>query len=111
MPWSDEQLRAAVAALEDAGRLREAQQLIARIAPQLEQVLDAALHEGGWFGDAHEQALGRAATPAELPERVDQIRALVAEETRLAMLVGVTVGYELARALPAPDPKSDRERT
>ena len=35
------------------------------------------------------------------------MRVLIAEETRLAMLVGVAVGLELARELYEPDTDSD----
>ena len=62
-------------------------------------MLDAALDEGGWFGDAHESALSQAAMNPDGLERLAQIRTLLAEETRLGMLVGVAVGLELAQEL------------
>jgi len=40
-------------------------------------------------------------------ERARAIHALIAEETRLAMLVGVSVGFELARELAARRPDND----
>jgi hypothetical protein len=99
---SDADLEAAVQAMAEPERLREAQDLVARAMPSLQRVLNAALADGGWFGEAHEQAL-RAATQTDDPEgRARAVRTLVAEETRLGMLVGVAVGYELARELAAP---------
>ena len=81
------------------GRLREAQRLVARAAPQLHRVLDEALAAGGWFGEAHEQAVAAAAGVEDPDERRQAVGTLVAEETRLGMLVGVAVGFELARTL------------
>lgn len=101
--YTDAQIDAAVASLEDAGRLRDAQELVTRAAPQLQRVLNAALSEGGWFGDIHEQAVDAVAGEAELAQRKVAISTLVAEETRLGMLVGVAVGFELARTLEADE--------
>jgi hypothetical protein len=101
--YTDAQLDAAVAQLEDSERLRAAQDLVARAAPQLQRVLNAALSNGGWFGDIHDQAVHAAAAEPELAQRKVAVSTLVAEETRLGMLVGVAVGYELARILEADD--------
>ena len=62
-------------------------------------MLGAALQDGGWFGEAHEAQLSQVAGIDEPSERARAIHTLVAEETRLAMLVGVSVGFELAREL------------
>jgi hypothetical protein len=79
--YTDAQLDAAIVALTDAERLREAQDLVARAAPALQQVLATALAEGGWFDLGHEQAV-REATGAEDPnERASAVRTLLAEET------------------------------
>ncbi|MGN6170547.1 MAG: hypothetical protein ACTHQQ_20605 [Solirubrobacteraceae bacterium] len=97
--YTDADLDAAIAALSEPGRLRAAQDLVARAAPALHRVLDEAIDQGGWFDNAHEQAL-REATGEEDPGlRALAVRTLVAEETRLGMFVGVTVGFELAREL------------
>jgi hypothetical protein len=101
--YTDAELEAAVALLEDSERLRAAQELVARAAPQLQRVLNTALSSGGWFGDIHEQAVHAAAGEPELAQRKVAISTLVAEETRLGMLVGVAVGFELARLLEADD--------
>jgi hypothetical protein len=97
--YTDADLDAAIGAISDPQRLREAQDLVARSAPSLQRVLDAAIAEGGWFDTAHEQVV-REATGVEDPhERIRAVRTLLAEETRLGMFVGVAVGFELARTL------------
>jgi hypothetical protein len=97
--YTDAELEAAIAAIADPARLREAQDLVARSAPALARVLAAALDEGGWFETGHTLAV-REATGLEDPgDRVRAVRTMLAEETRLGMLVGVAVGFELAREL------------
>jgi hypothetical protein len=92
-------LDAAITAISEPGRLRTAQELVAQLAPSLQRVLGSALAEGGWFDAAHQQAV-REATGSEDPgARVQAVQTLIAEETRLGMLVGVAVGFELAREL------------
>lgn len=97
--YTDAEIEAAVVSLSDAERLRAAQQLVARAAPQLQGVLEQALAAGGWFGEAHEQQVRAAAAADDVAHREQAIGTLVAEETRLGMLVGVAVGFELARTL------------
>jgi D-serine dehydratase len=96
MSFTDEQLDAAIEALSDPERFREAEARVARAAPQLQRVLNDALHAGGFF-EAHDsqvrQAVGDEAA----------VRTLLAEETRMGMLVGVAVGWELARQLGTSD--------
>ena len=96
---TDEQVEAAVAALSEPERYKGAERRLAQLAPQLQQVLAQALHEGGWFGEAHESQLREAAGADDARERMTRIRTLLAEETRMGMLVGVAVGWELAREL------------
>ena len=100
--YTDAELDAAVAAISEPGRLRTAQELLAQIAPSLQRMLGAALAEGGWFDDAHRQAVREAAGGEDPGDRVRAVQTLVAEETRLCMLVGVAVGFELARELDLP---------
>jgi hypothetical protein len=97
--YTDDELDAAVAAITDSDRLRGAQDLVMRTAPALQRVLGAALEEGGWFDLGHDQALRDAAGREDPSERMREVRTLLAEETRLGMLVGVAVGFELAREL------------
>jgi hypothetical protein len=96
---TDDELQAAIEAITDPGRLREAQDLVTRTAPSLQRILTQALEEGGWFGQAHEQAVRDATAGADPDLRLRAVRTLIAEETRLGMLVGVAVGFELAREL------------
>ena len=105
--YTDAELDAAIAAVSDPQRLREAQDLVAHAAPSLQHVLAQAMTEGGWFGPAQEQAV-REATAGEDPnERIRAVKTLLAEETRLGMLVGVAVGFELARELAQTSTKED----
>jgi hypothetical protein len=103
--YTDADLEAAVAAISDPVRLREAQDLVMRTAPALQKLLATALSEGGWFGQGHDQAVREAAGTQDPSARERVLRTLIAEETRLGMLVGVAVGFELARELGwATDP-------
>lgn len=102
--YTDEELDAAIADIADPTRFREAQELVMRAAPQLQRVLAEALAEGGWFDAAHEQAVREAVAESDPEARLRSLRTLLAEETRLGMLVGVAVGFELRSALPPPTP-------
>jgi Lon protease-like protein len=108
--YTDDELDAAVAAISDPGRLTEAQDLVMRTAPALQRVLGSALAEGGWFDTAHEQAMRDVAAAEDPEERVTRVRTMLAEETRLGMLVGVAVGFELARELNPTDPSKQEDR-
>ena len=99
--FTDEQLDRAVEALSDPDRFRDAEARIARVAPQLQRILNEALHAGGWFGEAHESQVRKAVGEPEEGARAAAFRTLLAEETRMGMLVGVAVGWELARELEA----------
>jgi hypothetical protein len=106
--YTDAEVDAAVEALTDPARLRAAQDLVAGAAPQIQRVLDQALMEGGWFGPAHEQAVVESAESADLEERITAVRALLAEETRVGMFVGVAVGFGLAQELSKNTTTEDR---
>jgi hypothetical protein len=93
--YSDEQLDAAIDALADADRFREAEHLVAVAAPKLQRVLASALGEGGWFGEAHDAQTLKAATTPDPDERITAVRTLLAEEARMGMMVGVAVGWAL----------------
>jgi hypothetical protein len=97
--YTDADIDAAIAAITQPDRLREAQELVTRAAPSLQRVLASALAEGGWFDLAHDQAVREATEDEDPGERMRAVRTLLAEETRLGMLVGVAVGFELAREL------------
>lgn len=107
-PYSDAEVDAALKALAAPDRLAGARDTVARLAPQLQPVLEDALSAGGWFGEAHENEVRRVAQVDDPPQRHQAVRGLVAEETRLGMLVGVAVGIELARELSRhPQTKED----
>jgi hypothetical protein len=111
-----ERLDAAIAAISEPERLRRAQDLVARAAPELQRVLTSALADGGWFDTAHSAAVREAVEERDADQRLRAIQALITEETRLSMLVGVAVGFELAGelgyardlGLDGPDPQPDR---
>ena len=104
--FSDEQVEAAVKALSDPARFAGAERTLSVLAPQLQRVLAYALEEGGWFGDAHRAQVRTALAAEDEAERAERVETLLAEETRMGMLVGVAVGWELARELD-PDPQGD----
>ena len=97
--FTDEQVEAAVRALSEPERFAGAERRVAAIAPQLQVILGRALDEGGWFGEAHESQLRQALAETDPAEQASRLRTLLAEETRMGMLIGVAVGWELAREL------------
>jgi hypothetical protein len=101
--YSEEELDAAVAALADAERFRDAERIVALAAPQLQRVLASALASGGWFGESHEAELLKATTTPDEDERLTAVRTLLAEETRMGMMVGVAVGWALHEQLSSHD--------
>jgi hypothetical protein len=104
--YTADEVDAAVARLSEPGRVRHAQEVVTHAAPSLQRVLNEALEEGGFFGEAHEGEVAKAVREADEDERARRVRTLVAEETRLGMLVGVAVGFELAHELmDEPDPE------
>jgi hypothetical protein len=103
VPHSDAEIDAAIEALSDPARLEEAQRLVAAKAPQLQRILHQALDAGDWFGSAHQAEVLKAAGKPDPDERVTAVRTLIAEETRVSMLIGVAVGYELAQMLTKGD--------
>jgi hypothetical protein len=102
--FTDEQVEAAVRALSDPERFAGAERTLSALAPQLQRVLAHALEEGGWFGDAHRSQVRAAVSEPDEALRTQRIETLLAEETRMGMLVGVAVGWELARELDKPEP-------
>jgi hypothetical protein len=72
---------------------------VAAAAPQLQRILGDALNEGGWFGEAHASQVRQAVREPDEGARAERIEKLIAEETQMGMLIGVAVGWELAREL------------
>ena len=98
-PFSDEEIDAAVEALSDPARYREAESQLGRMAPQLQKILNHALDDGGWFGEAHDGQVLKAATTPDEEERIRAVRTMLADEARIGMLIGAAVGWELALEL------------
>jgi hypothetical protein len=104
----DERLEAAIERLSDGERFAEAERVVALAAPQLQQVLAAALAEGGWFGEPHEAEVLKATTIPDPEERLTAVRSLLAEEARMGMMVGVAVGWALQEEM-SRQPESEGE--
>jgi hypothetical protein len=103
-PYSDAELDAAIEALGDRARFREAESVVQRAAPRLQRILAQALADGGWFEGSHDDEVRKAATaPGDDAARISAVQTLLAEETRMGMLVGVAVGWALATELQARD--------
>lgn len=106
----EERLKAAIERLTEAEQFAEAETIVARTAPQLQQVLAAALAEGGWFGESHEAELLRAATTPDPDARLSAVRTLLAEEARMGMMVGVAVGWALKEELTGNEGHESEDR-
>jgi hypothetical protein len=100
---------AAVARLADPQRFGRVTEIVTHAAPSLARVLDSALAEGGWYGPAHEELLARVSGEGDPGERLAAVRALVDEQTRVGMLVGVAVGFELAGELAGTEQTMTQE--
>ena len=100
--YTDAELDAAIVALEDPERFREAEAMVGAAAPKLARVLAQALESGGWFAESQDDAASKAAAENDA-ERPAAIRTLLAEETRVGMLVGVAIGWALASELSVKD--------
>jgi len=107
--YSEPELQAAVAALGDPERLRDAEALVASAAPALQKLLGEALAAGGWFEESHQAAAAAAADRPEGEERLAAVRTLLAEESRIGMMIGVAVGWALAEELRDNDEKENHE--
>jgi hypothetical protein len=96
---SEAAIEAAVQQLSEPDRLDEAQRVVATAAPALQGILAQALESADWFDSAHRAQVMEATAVEEPIDRADAVQRLIAEETRVAMLIGVAVGYELSYVL------------
>ena len=98
--YTDAELDAAIAAITDPQRLREAQELV-DAGRAVAAARARAARSPRAAGSTRRTSRRFARPPAgKMPnERLRAVRTLLAEETRLGMLVGVAVGFELAREL------------
>ena len=101
--FTDAEIDAALEALNQPGRFREAESRVGRVAPQLQRILNDILHEGGFFDETYESHVLKAATTPGDDERIRAVRTLVADQIRMGMLVGVAIGWELSRELGQGD--------
>ena len=85
--------------LSEPDRLDEAQRVVAVAAPALQGILEQAMEAADWFGSAHRAQIMEATGQEDPAERAGAVQRLLAEETRLSMLIGVAVGYELSYVL------------
>lgn len=97
--YSRAEIEAAVEALSDADRFEEATRIVTTVAPSLQGVLASALEAGGWFEEAHQAQLSEAAALADPDERAARLRTVLAEETRISMMIGVAAGWALSEQL------------
>lgn len=100
--YSDAELDAAVQRLVDGSRLQDAEAQVVAAAPSLQRILVQALGSGGWFEDSHRSELERVSAIEDPAERSTATATLLAEETRIAMMVGVAVGWALGEELGPP---------
>jgi hypothetical protein len=105
--FTADEVDAAVRALGAPERFARAQEIVTHAAPGLQRVLENALAEGGWFDSAHLAEIRRVAAIEEPAERERAVDSLIAEENRVAMLVGVAVGLELGTELRRTAEPSD----
>jgi hypothetical protein len=109
--FTAEQVDAAVAVLSEPERLKHAQDVVTHAAPALQHVLNEALDEGGYLTTTG-ASIAQVSGLDDPEQRLLAVRTLVAEETRLGMLVGATVGFELARVLlQGPIPTTPTQET
>ena len=107
--YSEQELDAAIEALTSPERFREAEAVVTAAAPKLQRVLAEALETGGWFGEAHEGEIQKAAAAPAEEERLTALRTLLAEEARMGMMVGVAVGWALADELAKTGEERDKK--
>jgi hypothetical protein len=109
--YSAAEVDAAVVRLQSPERFVHASEVVTHAAPSLASVLDSALADGGWYGAAHEELVALASSEADPEQRLAAVRRLVSEQTRVGMLVGVAVGFELASELAEGEQSSSKEST
>ncbi len=86
-------------ALSEPERLEDAQRVVSSNAPALQRIFDQALESAEWYGSARRAEVVRAAGVADPDDRMVAVGRLIDEESRVSMMIGVTVGFELAHQL------------
>ena len=85
--------------LSQPEQLEEAQRVVTASAPSLQRIFDQALTSADWYGSARRAEVVRAAGVADADARMEAVGRLLDEESRVSMMIGVTVGFELAHQL------------
>jgi hypothetical protein len=101
--FTDAEIEDAISALNEPGRLDEAQRIVEQTAPALKQILSKTLAAAEWFGSARNAELRSAVQRENQEERLAAVSALCNEEINLGMLVGVAIGFELSTVLREPN--------
>lgn len=86
-------------ALAEPEQLEEAQRAIVASAPSLQRIFNQALESADWYGSARRAEVVRAAGVADPDDRMKAVGMLIDEESRVSMMIGATVGFELAHRL------------
>ncbi len=86
-------------ALSQPDRLEDAQRAVSNHAPALQRIFNQVLESAEWYGSARRAEVVRAAGVADPDERMSAVGRLIDEESRVSMMIGVTVGFELAHEL------------
>ena len=97
-------------ALTEPDRLEDAQRVVSASAPALQRIFDVALESAEWYGSARRAEVVRAAGVADPDERMQAVGRLIDEESRVSMMIGVTVGFELAHQLMERTTESGEDR-
>lgn len=93
------ELATALEALRVPGRFDTAERLVTQAAPGLQRILIEALASGGWNSEDDAREIDKALGSGDAAVARTALTALLGEQTRVAMLVGVAVGIELAAEL------------
>ncbi len=86
-------------ALSQPDQLEHAQRVVSSSAPALQRIFDQALDSAEWYGSARRAEVVKAAGVADPDDRMEAVGRLIDEESRVSMMIGVTVGFELAHQL------------
>lgn len=105
LEYTEEQVTRAVESLSGADSVRQAEQVISQAAPQIQRILGEALAAGGWFDETHDAEVLRVSTLPDQDERLTAVRTLLAEEARIATMIGAAIGWSLAHELEKIDPE------
>lgn len=93
------ELEAALEALREPGRFDIAERVVGQAAPGLHRILAEAMASGGWNSEDDAREIDKALAAGDPAAARAALLGFVGEQSRVAMLVGVAVGIELAGEL------------